>query len=168
LPGALAAMIVFGSVVGPAFQLVVEREDGTLLRAKAAPHGLKGYVTGQVVLNALGLLPMAMLLLIPSAIFIDGLGSRGVSAWLAAGGILAAGTLALLPLGFIIGSIARKPSHVTTWGILPVIAVSAISGIFSPITSLWGWVQGLAQVFPMYWLGHALRWAFLPADAAFL
>jgi|SRR5690554_1380676 len=168
LPGALAAMIMFGSVVGPAFQLVIEREDGTLLRAKSAPHGLQGYVTGQVVLQGLGVVPMAVILLIPSAIFIDGLGSRGAVSWLVAVGILIAGTLALLPLGFIIGSLARKPSHVTTWGILPVFGIAAISGIFTPITVLWGWVQGLAQVFPMYWLGHALRWAFLPDDAAAL
>ena len=33
-------------VTGPAYQLAMEREDGTLLRHKALPHGMQGYVTG--------------------------------------------------------------------------------------------------------------------------
>jgi len=168
LPGVLAAMVVFGAVIGPGFALVVEREDGTLLRAKAAPHGLEGYVAGQVALQCLGILPMLAVILVPSAFFLDGMMSRGALGWLAVAGLLVFGLVALLPLGFIIGSLARKPAHVSTWGLLPIIALSAISGIFMPITALWTWAQVVAQVFPMYWLGHALRWAFLPDDAAAL
>lgn len=168
LPGVLAAMIAFGAVVGPAYQLVLEREDGTLLRAKAAPFGLDGYVAGQVTFQFLGVVPMLVLLLIPPAFFLDGLVSRGVVGWAAVLGVVVLGLLAILPVGFIVGSLARKPAHVTTTAILPVMAVAAISGIFAPITTMWGWVQGVAQVFPVYWLGHALRWAFLPGDAAAL
>jgi ABC-2 type transport system permease protein len=46
-----------------------------------------------------------------------------------------------------------------------VLAVIAISGIFYPITALPGWLQGLAQVFPVYWLGLGMRSALLPAGA---
>ncbi|HSK22035.1 MAG TPA: hypothetical protein VK906_02610, partial [Egicoccus sp.] len=28
-----------------------------------------------------------------------------------------------------------------------------------------GWVQGLVQAFPTYWMGHAMRWTFLPDGA---
>ena len=168
LPGVLAAMVVFGAVVGPAYQLVLEREDGTLLRAKSAPFGLDGYVTGQVVMQFLGVLPMLVLLVVPPVFFLDGLVPRGAVGWIAIVGIVVLGTLAMLPVGFIAGSVARKPAHITTGAILPVMAVAGISGIFAPITMMWGWLQGLAQVFPMYWLGHALRWAFLPDDAAVL
>jgi ABC-2 type transport system permease protein len=41
-----------------------------------------------------------------------------------------------------------------------------ISGIFYPVTALPGWLQGIAQVFPIHWLGLGMRWAFLPAAAA--
>ncbi len=34
--------------------------------------------------------------------------------------------------------------------------------------ALWGWVQALAQVFPVYWLGLGMRSAFLPDAAATL
>ena len=46
--------------------------------------------------------------------------------------------------------------------------LAGISGIFFPIQQLWGWVQAVAQVFPMYWLGLGMRSAFLPDSAAAL
>lgn len=165
LPGALAAMLVFGGVLGPAFALVLEREDGTLLRAKAAPHGMTGYVTGQVVLQSLGMLPMVALLLLPSVLFLGVDVARGAVGWLALAATLVLGLVATLPLGMVIGSLARKPGQVSTWGMLPVLIMGWISGIFVPVTQLAGWMQGLAQVFPMFWLGHVMRWAFLPDDA---
>ncbi|MCL3859525.1 ABC transporter permease [Actinotalea sp. K2] len=168
LPGLLAAMVIFGAVVGPAFALVIEREDGTLLRAKAAPRGTIGYVTGQVVLQSLGVLPMLLILLVPSFFLFEDLMHRGATGWLALAGFLLLGLVAGIPLGMVIGSLARKPSHVSTWGLFPVLGMAAISGIFTPLSALWGWVQGIAQVLPMYWLGVGMRWAFLPDEAAVL
>ena len=168
LPGVLAAMVVFGAVVGPAFTLVLEREDGTLLRAKSAPFGLDAYVAGQVLFQFLGVLPMLILLLVPPVFFLEGLAPQGAVGWVVAVVLVVLGTLAMLPLGFIVGSLARKAVHVSTGAMMPIMGLAAISGIFSPITVLWGWVQVVAQVFPMYWLGHALRWVFLPEEAAAL
>lgn len=166
LPGVLAAMVVFGAVVGPAFALVVEKEDGTLLRSRAAPHGMAGYVSGQVVLQVVGMLPMAALILVPSALLFGGVGSRGALGWVAAAGFVVLGLLVSLPLGMIIGAVARRPSQATTWGLVPVFVLGGISGVVVPIQALWGWVQGVAQVFPLYWLGAGLRWSLLPEEAA--
>ncbi len=168
LPGLLAGMLVFGGVLGPAFALVLEREDGTLLRAKAAPHGMTGYVTGQVVLQALGLLPLLALFLVPCVLFLGVDMHRGLVGWLAVTATLVLGLVATLPIGMVIGSVARKPGQVSTWGMLPVLAMGAVSGIFVPLTQLATWMQVVGQVFPMYWLGHAMRWAFLPEDASAL
>lgn len=41
----------------------------------------------------------------------------------------------------------------------------AISGIFYPVTSTPHWLQWIAQVFPIYWLGLGMRSALLPGDA---
>lgn len=168
MPGVLAAMVVFGAVVGPGYALVLEREDGTLLRSLAAPNGMVGYVSGQAVLQSLGAIPMLLLLLVPSALLFDGLMHRGAFGWVMVAVFLLLGLAAMIPVGLILGSLARKPSQVATWGLLPVLGLSAISGIFTPITVFWGWVQGVAQTFPMYWLGMAMRWAFLPDEAAVL
>ncbi len=43
LPSILGGLLAFGLVIGPAYSLAMEKEDGTLLRAKAVPHGLVGY-----------------------------------------------------------------------------------------------------------------------------
>lgn len=165
LPGIIAAMIVFGGVAGPAFSLVLEREDGTLLRAKSAPYGMDGYVTAQVVYQVFGALPMLVILLLPSAFVIDDLMPRGPLGWVVVLGLIVLGLVATMPIGMIIGSLARKPTHVSTWGMLPVIGLTLFSGVFGPVTNHAGWVQGVVQVFPTYWLGHLMRWTFLP-DAA--
>jgi ABC-2 type transport system permease protein len=43
--------------------------------------------------------------------------------------------------------------------------LTAISGIFYPISTLSEWLQVIAQVFPMYWLGLGMRSALLPDSA---
>jgi ABC-2 type transport system permease protein len=68
-----------------------------------------------------------------------------------------------LPIGAVIGSLAKSPDTVNGLVTLPIIGVTAISGIFYPIFALPGWVQAIAQVFPIYWLGLGVRSAFLPA-----
>jgi ABC-2 type transport system permease protein len=50
----------------------------------------------------------------------------------------------------------------------PLAALVAISGIFYPISALPAWVQRIAQIFPVYWLGLGLRSVFSPASAAAL
>ena len=166
LPGILAALLAFGVVIGPAFSLAMEREDGTLLRHKALPHGMQGYVTGQVVYHSLGLLPLLLVLLVPSSLLFDGVVERGAAGWLTVTWVVALGLLATLPLGMVIGSLVPSTQKVTTWGMLPVLGVTAISGVFFPVQALWGWVQVLAQVFPTYWIGLGMRSAFLPDAAA--
>ncbi|MCF6509779.1 ABC transporter permease [Blastococcus sp. MG754426] len=165
LPSILAALLAFGVVIGPAYALAMEREDGTLLRHKAVPHGMQGYVTGQVLYHSLGLLPMLLVILVPSFLLFDDVMARGTSGWLTVAWVLALGLLATLPIGMVIGSLVPGVQKVGTWGMLPIIVLTAISGIFFPIQALWGWVQAVAQVFPIYWIGVGMRSAFLPDTA---
>jgi ABC-2 type transport system permease protein len=81
-------------------------------------------------------------------------------------GVLVLGLLATLPIGMVLGSVVPSVQKVGTWGMLPIILVTAISGIFVPIQVMWGWVQVVAQVFPTYWIGLGMRSAFLPDAAA--
>jgi ABC-2 type transport system permease protein len=168
LPSMLGGLIAFGVVIGPAYALAMEREDGTLLRYKSAPHGLKGYFTGQLFMFSAGLLPQLLVILVPSFLLFDDVMSRGAAGWLTVAWVIALGVLATMPLGMIIGALVPNMQKVGTWGMMPVLVLAGISGIFYPIQQLWGWVQVVAQIFPMYWLGLGMRSAFLPDSAAAL
>jgi ABC-2 type transport system permease protein len=168
MPSILGALVTFGVVIGPAYALAMEREDGTLLRLKAVPHGLAGYVTGQVLFQSLSMVPSLGVILLPGFLLFDGLMARGASGWLTVAWVLVLGLLAAMPIGMVIGSLVPSTQKVGTWGMLPIGALATISGIFFPVQALWGWVQVVAQVFPMYWIGLGMRSAFLPEDAAAL
>lgn len=166
MPSILGAMIAFGVVVGPAYSLAMEREDGTLLRSKAVPHGMLGYVTGQLTYQSANLVPSLASILIPSFFLFDNLMHKGVSGWLTMLWVVVLGLLATLPIGIIIGSLVPGVQKVGTWGMFPILLLAGISGIFASMDSLWGWVKVVAQIFPMYWMALGMRSAFLPDAAA--
>ena len=144
--------------------LTADREDGTLLRAKATPHGLAAYLVGKVVSVSGGLVIDLAIFLVPALFLVPGLAVAHADAWLTVAWVLALGLVATLPAGAILGSVlttARGQGLLT----LPVLAVIGISGIFYPIASLPHWLQWTAQVFPIYWLGLGMRSALLPPEA---
>jgi ABC-2 type transport system permease protein len=167
LPSILGALIAFGVVIGPAYTLAMEKEDGTLLRHKAVPHGLRGYFTGQLLSQSLGLVPQMIVILVPSMLLFDDL-MADAAGWLTVTWVLVLGLVATMPIGMMIGALVPSTQKVGSWGMLPVMVLGGISGIFYPVQQLWWWVEGLAQVFPMYWIALGMRSAFLPDRAAAL
>lgn len=165
LPSLLGALIAFGVVIGPAYALAMEKEDGTLLRHRAIPNGLVGYFSGQLLFQCLSLVPQLVVILVPSFLLFDGLMSHP-SGWFTVVWVIVLGMLAALPIGMVIGALVPGVQKVGMWGMLPIMTLAGISGIFYPIQALWGWVQVVAQVFPMYWMGLGMRSAFLPDSAA--
>ncbi|BCJ37567.1 transport permease protein [Actinocatenispora thailandica] len=144
--------------------LTADREDGTLLRAKATPHGMVGYLVGRLVSVSGGLLLDLALFFVPALLLADGLILNQLGRWLTLLWVLALALVATLPAGAVLGSAfgsSRSQGLLT----LPILGVIGISGIFYPIAALPGWVQGIAQVFPLYWLGLGMRSALLPPDA---
>lgn len=166
LPGLLAGILMFAIVIGPAYALALEREDGTLLRCRVAPWGLHGYLVGLATLTLLSLLPLLVIVLGGAAVLFDGAVPTDVGRWGLIVLTLLLGILATLPIGFAIGSLVPRIQQVTTWGMLPIAVLAGISGIVGDMERLWDWVQVVAQAFPLYWLGHLMRYAFLPEAAA--
>jgi ABC-2 type transport system permease protein len=165
LPSLLGGLIAFGVVIGPAYALAMEKEDGTLLRHRAVPNGVVGYVSGQLLFQSLSVVPQLIVVLVPSFLLFDGL-MADPSGWFTVLWVIVLGLLAAMPIGMVIGSLVPGVQKVGSWGMLPVMVLAGISGIFFPIQQLWGWVQVVAQIFPMYWLGLGMRSAFLPDEAA--
>lgn len=163
VPGLLGSVIAFNGLYGIAEVLALDREDGTLLRAKTIPNAIIGYFIGKIGTTAGAVLVQLVVIVSIGAVIVGGfsVSSGGVVtlAW-----VVVLGLLATLPIGAILGGLivgARDIFLLT----LPLMGMIAISGIWYPITALPGWLQSLAQLFPMYWLGLGMRSALLPAEA---
>ncbi|WP_239095531.1 ABC transporter permease [Planotetraspora silvatica] len=103
--------------------------------------------------------------LVPALFLFDGLELGGVSSWVTLVWVLALGLVALLPIGAVLGSLfntAQGMGFVT----LPIMMLMGVSGVFYPISAFPEWLQWVAQVFPLYWLGLGLRSAMLPETLA--
>lgn len=163
LPSVLGMYIALGMLLVVLY-LTAEREDGTLLRAKAIPNGIGGYFIGKLVTVSGTILAYLAILLIPGLLIVDGLEIDRIGSWLTLAWVLLLGLVATQSIGAMLGALipsSRGAGYVP----LPVMGLIAISGMFYPITALPGWLQGIAQAFPMYWLGLGMRSALLPPAA---
>jgi ABC-2 type transport system permease protein len=160
LPGVIGMNIAVGGISAVAALLVVDREDGTLLRAKATPSGMTAYVIGKITLTAATVLIGLVLTMVLGLLAFLGLDVTAVG-WLTLAWVAVLGLLATIPLGILLGSLIPDPRFVAVI-VFPFAGLAAISGIFYPITHLPGWLQAIGQVFPIYWLGLGMRAALLP------
>jgi ABC-2 type transport system permease protein len=166
LPGILGMWVAVAGFQGAAGALAVEREDGTLLRAKAVPQGMVGYLVGRIVSVSLAIVFTLGLVFAAGLVLVPDLAAGAGSGWPTLAWVVTLGLLATLPWGAVIGSLVKTPNSAFGLAMLPTLGLAAISGIFYPIAALPGWVQGVAQAFPVYWLGLGIRSALLPDAAA--
>jgi ABC-2 type transport system permease protein len=164
LPSSFGMGLAFAGLVTVAQLLIVDREDGTLLRAKATPNGMAGYLVGKIVLVGGMTLIGFVIQLVPGLFLVDGL-HVNATGWLTLLWLVPLSFVATMPLGAVFGSIFESPRSMALI-MLPMMGLVAISGIFYPIASLPGWVQAVGQVFPIYWLGLGMRSVFLPDSLA--
>ncbi|MGM7646495.1 ABC transporter permease [Nocardia sp. JW2] len=163
VPGLLGSIIAFNGMYAILNVLVLDREDGTLLRAKAVPKGMVGYFVGKIVSTTGAVVAQVVIVLGVGMAIIGGSSLSGPGAVATFAWVLALGLLAVLPIGAILGSVLdTRTAFLLT---IPLMGLIAISGVFYPITALPGWLQVLGQLFPMYWLALGMRSALLPGEA---
>jgi ABC-2 type transport system permease protein len=164
LPSLLGMTIVYGGLSGPAPSITADREDGTLLRAKATPNGILGYLVGKIVVFASTTLVGLMTIVIPGIMIVDNL-ILGARAWLLLALLFVVGMVSTVPIGVALGSLMKSSMQAMLVPLACLLLIFA-SGIFYPITALPTWLQWLAQAFPVYWIGLGVRFAMLPAELA--
>jgi ABC-2 type transport system permease protein len=162
LPGLLGITIAFGGLTGPSAGITADREDGTLLRAKATPNGMLGYLVGKIVLFALTTLVGILAIVVPGIMIVGGL-VLDVRAWLLLALTFVVGMIATVPLGVALGALMKSSAQAMLVPLVSMV-ITLASGIFYPISALPKWLQAAAQVFPFYWLGLGVRSAMLPAE----
>jgi ABC-2 type transport system permease protein len=165
LPGILGMTIVFGGLSGPAPSITADREDGTLLRAKATPHGMTGYLVGKIVMFTLTTLLSLLAIIIPGSMIVGDL-VLDARAWLLLALIFVVGMVATVPIGVALGALMKSSLQSM---LVPLVCTLLMipSGIFFPITILpaWlQWLQAVAEVFPLYWVGLGARSVMLPPE----
>jgi ABC-2 type transport system permease protein len=166
LPGLLGMNVMTSGWMTTATTLAAEREDGTLLRAKATPNGMIGYLVARIVLSALNIGLGLVIFLTVGLLALDALDGMGPGGWLILLAVIVLGLLATLPWGAILGSLVKSSSAGFGLSFLPISAMIAISGIFYPISGMPDWLHPVAQIFPVYWLGLGMRSAMMPDSAA--
>ncbi len=161
LPSVLGLTIVYGGISGPAVSKTADREDGTLLRAKATPNGMLGYLVGKIVMFALTTLLSLILIVIPGTMIVGAL-VLDARAWLLLALIFVVGMVSTVPLGVALGSLMKSSVQAV---LVPALCTLLMipSGIMLPITIMPTWLQVAAQAFPIYWVGLGARSALLPA-----
>ncbi len=167
VPGILVMSLVSSGFMAVAGQLITEREDGTLLRAKATPLGIRSHLLGNVLL-ALGttFVPILAFVLAAALVFGDAV-PQGIGGWVTFGWVSVLGLCAVLPAGAVFGALVRDVAAFG-WASIFVYGSFAISGVFYPLAALPTWLHYLAQALPPYWIGLGMRSAFLPQDAVAL
>lgn len=166
LPSLMGMSVFATGWMGAAQQLSMEREDGTLLRAKSTPDGMLGYLVARVTFGVLNTGVGILVFAVAGLFLLDGLGDVPVTGWLLLLAIFVLGLLATLPWGAMIGSLVKSSQAGFGLSFLPAAGLIAISGIFYPISGLPGWLHPIAQIFPTYWLGLGMRAALSPEAAA--
>jgi ABC-2 type transport system permease protein len=165
LAGLLAMNVGARGMTGAGVQLALDREDGTLLRAKATPNGMLGYLIGKIVAVSGRTMFTVVVILIVGLTPFSGLALGRPVTWLTLAGVLALGLLAMLPIGAVLGSLLPSVRGAPLV-LLGTIVLAGISGVFYPITQLPTWLQWAGQAFPLYWLGLGVRSALLPGNLA--
>jgi len=163
-PGALGMFVAFGTVLVIQF-LAADREDGTLLRAKATPGGIPSYLAAKLINVSLSVAVYLLMVAVPGSFLVDGLNPGSPRAWLTLAWVLVLGLAATQLLGAALGSLVTSP-RAASYIALGVMALTAVSGIFYPLTALPVWLQWVGQSSPIYWLGLGMRSALLPDAAA--
>ena len=163
LPGTLGMFVAFGMMLMVQY-LPADREDGTLLRARATPGGITGYLAGKLLTSSLSVLIYLAMIGVPGAFITGGLHLADIS-WARLAWVLLLGMAGTQLLGATLGALIPSPRS-AGYVSFPLLGLTAVSGIFYPLTAMPGWLQGIAQAFPVYWLGLGMRSALLAPSAA--
>jgi ABC-2 type transport system permease protein len=163
--GGIATMVVQAGLLTLTQTLAVEREDGTLARMRAVPHGIGVYLVAKTVVVTVTALGGSVLTLAGGALFVGSSLPSGPRHWLILVSVTLLGLLAVVPFGAILGAILPNAREALGFLMIPLLVLMVFSGLYFPLSNLPAAVQDVVQAFPLKWTGQGVRAALLP-DAA--
>jgi ABC-2 type transport system permease protein len=162
--GMIATGLMTAGFQALAIQIPQERDRGVLKRLLGTPMPKWVYFAGKVQMVAfVAVLETVILLTVATVLF--GLDLPDTAGrWLTFLWVAALGITACTLCGVAFSSLARTgrsaPAVVTPVALI----LQFISGVFFVFTSLPGWMQNVASLFPLKWMCQGLRAVFLPEE----
>jgi len=156
-----------------AIPLVAQREKGILKRLNATPLSRATLVTSNVLMRlAIAILQTVLIVGIGVVAF----GVTVVGNLVVVAGFIVLGAVTFLAIGYLIASYARTEESANALTSVVQFPLMFLSGIFFPIDFMPEWLQPVAAIMPLTYLGDALRqtmvggaaYAPLPIDALVL
>jgi ABC-2 type transport system permease protein len=161
MAGIIAAGILGASMQNMAISIATERSDGTLKHLAGTPMPKSAYFIGKVVqVLAVTVLIIAVLLLLGVVVYGIDLPSGGE--WFTFVWVAVLGAAACTLLGIALSSLAKNGRTASAVVTPFALVLQFISGVFFLFSSLPSWMQTIAAVFPLKWMGQGLRSVFLP------
>src|SRR5699024_4631901 len=102
MPSLIGMMIVWGGAFGVLGTMLMDRTTGTMLRAKAMPGGMTGYLVGKLGMTTLVTAFNVVVLLVVGLLLFDGLDFASPGRWLLFLAVLVLGLTATIPLGAVL------------------------------------------------------------------
>jgi ABC-2 type transport system permease protein len=164
-PGIIAAGILGASLQNMAISIATERSDGTLKSLYGTPMPKSAYFIGKVVQVLAVSLGIVTVLLLIAVVFYDVDLPVG-GEWLTFAWVSVLGAAACTLLGIAASSLAKNGRSASATVTPIALVLQFISGVFFQFSSLPGWMQSVASVFPLKWMTQGLRSVFLPERLA--
>ncbi|GAB4084904.1 ABC transporter permease [Myceligenerans cantabricum] len=165
LPGMIATGIMLSSFQTMAISIAVERDDGTLKRLRATPLPAVSYFLGKVGQVLLVSVVQVGALLVLAATVFD-VPMPDSNRWVTFAWVFALGTATGAVCGVAFSTVPRSGRSASAVVTPVVLVLQFISGVFFAYPSLPGWMQQIAQLFPLKWLAQGMRSVFLPDEFA--
>ena len=164
--GMIAAGLMAVGFQALAIQIPIEREKGVLKRLRATPMPPWVYFAGKVVMVAAIALAETALLLATAVVVFDLPLPDSAARWWTFAWVSVLGVTACTLCGIAFSSLARTGRGAPAVATPVALVLQFISGVFFVFTSLPGWMQQVAALFPLKWMCQGLRSVFLPATFA--
>jgi ABC-2 type transport system permease protein len=154
MPGLFTITIISGSVFGIAMRLVTERESGILRRLRVTP------VSGAAVVLAHGLTALTLLM---ASLTLQLIVARLLFHFRIEGSVVAFALVlvlagaALIPVGLLVGSVARDSRSAPAIANFLFFPLMFLSGAAIPFMLLPEWMQRVARLIPTTYVNEALQ-----------
>lgn len=137
-----------------AIPLVAQREKGILKRLNATPLSRATLVTSNVLMRLLIAILQTVLIV---GIGVVAFGVTVVGNLVVVAGFIVLGAITFLTIGYLIASYARTEESANALTSVVQFPLMFLSGIFFPIDFMPEWLQPVAAIMPLTYLGDALR-----------